>query len=186
MTYVIPPGFSRFTVQFAEMSPSGSRPTFGFGTDLNPSPTFIDELQAVIEGEYVPILNDEYTITRLEMRSDALVYTKDVTLAGDSPEEGAVPNTAALVTLASGLPGRANRGRIYLPGVIPYDQVSGDGQMFDGRRELITDFVTALEAELDTLGGSFQILHSSSSDPTAVLSWNVQQLVATQRRRLRR
>ena len=186
MTYVIPPGFSRFTVQHRTQSPLGSTPVWGIGFSGSPSPTILDDLIEAWEDNIQPVLNDEWSATRFEMRSDALVYDRVMDIAGARTPEAATPSTAALVSLTTGLPGRSNRGRIYLPGMLSADEISSDGQMFDTPRLQIGGAISGLIEAAQALDYEPVILHSNSSDPTPVLTWNVQQLVATQRRRLRR
>jgi len=186
MTYVIPGNNARVSFTYAPVSPSGSRITWGFGCAQAPNTTTVAELEAWYVAEYVPHCNEDYVLERIEMRSDSLVFDSVVSIPGEEDAPAAPPGSSALISLSSGLPGRSNRGRVFLPGVTPEDRMNNKGQMFDAQRLLIGDIFTSLETLLDGLSAGLVILHSTSSDPTPVTSWTVQALTATQRRRLRR
>lgn len=185
MTYVIPPLNSRVSFTYAPVSPSGSNITWGFGCSIGPSEAITAELVDWYTDNYVPACNEDYVLRRIEMRNDTLVQEAVLELPGDEDAPAAAPGSSALVSLSSGLPGRSNRGRIYLPGVTPEDRMDNQGRMFDAQRLLIGDIMTSLETYLSSVSAELVILHSTSSDPTPVTSWTVQQLTATQRRRLR-
>lgn len=186
MTYVIPPGFSRVSFTYAPVSPAGSAITWGFGCAVSPSAAIIAELMDWYEDNYVPVCNEDYVLRRMEMRNDTLVQEIVRELPGTEDAPMPAPGTSALISLSTGLPGRTNRGRVYWPGVTPEDRMNNAGQMFDAQRTLLGETFESLETYLDSVSAPLVVLHSSVSDPTPVTSWTVQQLTATQRRRLRR
>lgn len=98
-------------------------------------------------------------------------------------------NVALLVQKGTGLVGRKNRGRFYFPpGRLAEVDVSSSG-VIDAAD------VTVIQGELNTLrtniiaGANIDgvvVLHTNPADtPTPVLSFNLDNVVATQRRRLR-
>ncbi len=98
---------------------------------------------------------------------------------------GAVADSLALVTtLRTGIAGRANRGRIYWPGVT-VDRVNGDRYRWtsDGIAEwsdAMADWVDSFASSSLTLG----VLSRTESSFRAVTSTQVQERICTQRRRL--
>lgn len=102
-------------------------------------------------------------------------------LGGGSP---APPNCTFLVKKVTGVGGRKNRGRMYLPGVGESD-VDGIGGVLaakvTGLNIAFTSFMTALAA----LDISPCILHTEALPSTGILSFQTENLIATQRRRLR-
>lgn len=103
---------------------------------------------------------------------------------------GATPqNVAWLVQKRSGLIGRKNRGRCYIPGIqdSSVDETGGITLAIRNARQIASqDFRLAVEA-LPTFVG-LSILHSlgDATQPTLITALTVDQQVATQRRRLRR
>lgn len=97
-----------------------------------------------------------------------------------------MPQVAGLVRKLTGLGGRANRGRFYLPH-LSSTTISSSGQIggaaLGDYQEVMETWLTGLESE----GITVYILHSDpgASDPTEVTSVAFQQQVATQRRRNR-
>lgn len=102
---------------------------------------------------------------------------------------GAAPaNTAYLVRKLTGAGGRAGRGRLYMPGV-PESMVGGDG-------DLDNTWQANLQTAWNTFYTSFGpsdfspvLLHQDGSPisaPSLITSFQLDGMVATQRRRLRR
>lgn len=95
------------------------------------------------------------------------------------------PQVSVLIQKQSGFAGRANRGRMYVPGV-PNGAVGADGDL-DGTN--LTNFQAAADAFLnfsESGTGNLVILHNNPAlTPTTVTALSVQALVATQRRRVR-
>jgi len=117
--------------------------------------------------------------------SDDLVFTSTSPPAGGTVGGGSVPpNSAYLLKKVTSLGGRKHRGRSYIPGV-PREWVDGAGAISTTHQVLVQN---AANAFLDFLGGldvSMQLLHTGPETPDEVVSWVAQQLLATQRRRLR-
>lgn len=115
-------------------------------------------------------------------------------IVGTLAQQNLPPNTAYLVKKSTGLAGRANRGRVYVP---PYEisegtidnsgYLSGAGQAL--RQASWNTFLAAVEA-ITPGNTTLQLLHTSTLvDPTpnstTVTAVTVDGRVATQRRRLR-
>lgn len=104
-------------------------------------------------------------------------------------------NNALLIQKVTGLPGRRNKGRMYVPLILPEAQVDNVG-VIDA--STVTAFNTSLETFYDLLTDPTEgavaappvILHSTTSGgnevtPTPISSFQVSNVIATQRRRLR-
>lgn len=97
----------------------------------------------------------------------------------------APPQVATLIGKSTGLAGRANRGRMYVPGVLDAD-VNDDGTFTTVRLNGLQAAANTFLGDLDTLEVPMVILHNDPADtPTTVNQLNVSAKVATQRRRLR-
>lgn len=110
----------------------------------------------------------------------------------DGTDAGALlpPNCAVLVQKRTGLGGRMNRGRMYLPGISSIDgQIDSGGNILPGGVAPVQSAVDAFFTFLNTSAGlgtmTPVLLHSASSDPTPVASFVVADRLATQRRRMR-
>lgn len=97
----------------------------------------------------------------------------------------APPQVAALIQKQSGLAGRANRGRMYVPGPVA-TQIGADG---DFEAPALTSWQAAANVWFDeAVQASLQpvILHTNPAiAPTTITALSVQVLSATQRRRVR-
>lgn len=183
--YVIPPGFSRVTFEHTPLSAVGSTAVWGLGIDDIPSETMLDLFQSWWEDKLRPLTISTTELRTIEMRNDTSVLDRPVNLTGELETTSMAPNTAALVRLTTGLVGRANRGRIYVPSVLPETGVYNDGEISPELRADILAAFTDLGLALGVLSASIVVLHSTSSDPTPVSSLSVERFAATQRRRLR-
>jgi hypothetical protein len=101
----------------------------------------------------------------------------------------APPNTALLLKKLSGLRGRANRGRMYLPGVLDRETIRADGSISGVDLGNYQDHVTNWQTTTSGATGvtDLVILHADGvTTPTPVVFVQVESIVATQRRRLRK
>jgi len=118
---------------------------------------------------------------------DIPISSTDAARTGGDPDAPVPQNTAVLVQKLSGLGGRRNRGRFYVPGISVLD--IGNTGIINGTPlaawgTAVNNFLLGIES------GSFMdsavIFHSSAPlTPTVVTDLNVDPVVATQRRRLR-
>lgn len=96
------------------------------------------------------------------------------------------PNVAALVLKATLFGGRKNRGRMYWPWATQETDVDEAGNWNPASVVNFQDAMSGFHAALDTEGFPMVILHGDGSTPTPVSQLNVQGVIATQRRRVRR
>lgn len=109
---------------------------------------------------------------------------------GGASHPPATPNVAFLLRKRTGAGGRANRGRMYMPGVSEQD-VDGVGKVVPSK---LTEWANALQAwgiERNTLHFRPYVLHSPNKlgitpPPTLITIIGCDDVVATQRRRLRK
>jgi hypothetical protein len=124
----------------------------------------------------------------VQMGTGAGILSGDGTSSamGTSTLESLPPNCAILCRKVSGVGGRGNRGRFYVPFACDESGVSQNGQI-DGAVVTATQAACdGLLADLDTAGVPMCILHTGAGVPARVISMNVDSLIATQRRRLGR
>jgi hypothetical protein len=127
-----------------------------------------------------------YTLNRIQMRNDTDVREDLVSIGGALTGQMNSPNVCALLQLTSGLVGRKNRGRIFLPGILADEDVLTDGSIDPTARAAIQDNMDDLGAALAAVDVHPVILHSGVGTPTSVSGLTVASYTATQRRRLRR
>lgn len=145
---------------------------------------------------FVASMADVWTYVEGKMRNQiGTVKTRAETTVGGTSHTPTSPNVTFLLHKDTGLPGRFNRGRLYLPGVSEQD-VDAVGTVAGSK---IT--------ELELARGNFEtimtanhftpvILHRDFStdggvtfthrDPTTIVGMRFDPLAATQRRRMRR
>jgi hypothetical protein len=137
-------------------------------------------------------MSTDQFLDRVEVRQGPIPGGAEASLTVGSPGLRAVtdvyPNCAVLVRKTSGLTGRANRGRMYLPGMLSEADVSEDGTIGAGVTSAIQTAMTAFYNAL--LGGAaaiqMVIFHTlPGPSPTLVTGLIVENMIATQRRRLR-
>lgn len=127
--------------------------------------------------------------------ADNLIVTYSETTTGSSSGQKLPSNCALLVDKNTGIGGRKNRGRFFLPGILNENQVDMNGVIQPG---VVGAFQTAANTFLDTLNTTtvppadpntpMTILHNAGGvvpTPTPVNSLSVQGIISTQRRRLR-
>lgn len=106
-------------------------------------------------------------------------------VAGGSSHPAATPNVAFLCQKRTGLGGRRNHGRFYLPGVSEQD-VDGSGNVDPSKTtELINNLSNTL-GDWSTHHFFVVLLHNGAFAPTPVTFFGWSSVCATQRRRLRK
>lgn len=186
MALIVPPGFAQVTMQYANASGLGSKLAFTFGVGRAPSADLADDIKVWWDIDLQPVTSQHYLLELIKLRSD--VGEADLVVNETGAVSGATmpPNVAALVQKRTGLAGRANRGRMYLPGVLPEDTVDNGGTISTVQRDGLQVVMEHLLDMADTNWGGVQLFHNGSSDPTTVTSLPVLATVATQRRRVRK
>lgn len=203
MTLVIPTGYAQASVEMrAAGDPDPWYCTFGLdisavGGDLE---AVADSFMAAWYNAFGQELQDNVVNTAVNLvvgqdGPDNLIYRKAYNNPGLSDAPKLPQNCALLVTKNSGLGGRTNRGRFYVPSILSDTTVTNTGVIDAG---LVTVYDTIANTFLGVLetGGidpeavaiPMVILHNQDSPaaiPTPVTSLSCSGVISTQRRRLR-
>lgn len=171
--------------------------TVGMGFKITSTATFTQAMADFFSGEFLSAINattaSEYETIQTNFvvgltGGDVEASSGDGAGVGTNTGDPVPQNSAYLIRKRSGLVGRKNRGRMYIPGVIE-SGVNELGQLTTGVANALQstwgDFRTNIEADANFDGLS--ILHSlgDSTIPTPVTALIVDTVIATQRRRLR-
>ena len=117
--------------------------------------------------------------------SGPITYEYNITEEGTGSGIQVAMNTAVLVTKLTGLGGRENRGRMYLPPIPAGFTVSANGAIGSGVDVLLQsqleDWRTAVELD----GVELVVHHSDGSAGTRIEGLRVPNIIGTQRRRIR-
>lgn len=212
VTKVLPFGFADVSC-FINVTgdPEPMAQTFGVDVDVEGTWTDANTL-ALLEAwreSLKPIFPPSCTLGGIRVRvaqavGDPLVFENTSVEAGTDAEGTRLPqNCAMLVLKRSTQGGRRNRGRLYVPGLLPESAVSNIGVITPASVAIFQGFFTTWRNTFTPTNpanvSAMVLLHSYSWDeptdpgpppgfpaPTAVSALEVQGLIATQRRRLRR
>lgn len=197
MPVIIPPGFSYFELIINLIGDSEDMLlTTGVqhAAGVNPTVSGYTALANLIAGQLDDRISSSYSFTGWRARQgqdgDPLVFegTLSPAVVGDRTSPVNPSNTAVLVRKVTGVGGRRNTGRWFIPGVINADQTDAGvmttaaAAAWQSALDLIVAGVPALSPDQFE---NLVILHSDSTPPTDVTNLNVQLRLATQRRRLR-
>jgi len=95
-------------------------------------------------------------------------------------------NCALLVRKSTGLAGRHFKGRNYWPGILSVEWVNEIGVIDNTTMGDLQDAFDAVYSDLNGVTNAQPaLLHSDATDPTFITGFVVQNVIATQRRRLR-
>ncbi len=192
---VIPAGFAQVNWIFAGSScPTGAEVTLGLGgAGLGGSAGAVAALLTAIWDDNmqdVQVATCFHTGTLLKKGPNATGASAlhAAGTIGTLGVAGIAPNVALLVNKATDEGGRAGRGRFYMPGMTEPDTSQGglvDEAYLTAAQTAADDMYAALvAADLVPV-----VLHGATSPiatPSTITEFQVQALVATQRRRLRR
>lgn len=195
------PGFCEFTVVLKHDDDDraynvvlGSTYSEAAGTPTE----YCDRMFAVWTGTWMALISTAVTLTKVRGRFGQGVGVDPIvaesTLAPyDGGAGGSVlpQNCALLVRKVTGLGGRKNRGRMYIPSIVQEADVSGVGRIdaadVDIFQGVANTFLLSLAGDGSTPDLTPFILHRDGvSLPTEVVDLQVDPVIATQRRRLRR
>lgn len=138
------------------------------------------------DSQLMPAISDQVTHVNTVWRSaEGTVLEVGADTVGGNGGAAAPPNVAYLVKKVTTLPGRRGRGRMYIPGVIE-GNVNAVGVLSDPGLASIQGAINDLIEAEDVHGFTPFLLHNGATAPTEITTMVVQQLVATQRRRLRK
>lgn len=204
MTLIVPPGFTQVALEFRhDLDPEPWYTTFGIdsseaGGDVNAIGT---KMMLNFSVAWDTLMSDSVQITgcALTVGQDGpdpvRAYVAATTdLRGNNDDEKLPQNCALLIRKNTALGGRRNRGRCFLPGLLNELNVSAVGLIDSGA---VGEYSTAANSWLSNLGQALTpagacpmvLLHSEGEsavpEPTVVTSLSVDNVISTQRRRLR-
>lgn len=193
---MIPSGYAQANLVFGGNAvPTGAEVVIGL--DVTQSGATPSAVAAAVAGAWdTANVMDNFT-TAIELREVRVKFGPDATgpsgiwtgaITGTFGENALPPNTSILARKVTAAGGRAGRGRMYLPG-FREDQVGPTGQISGATASDIADTLDAWQAALIVLDLVPVVLHGANSPlstPTPIIGWEVDTVVATQRRRLRR
>lgn len=139
----------------------------------------------------MPELVDAYHFTKAVWRNSVGSIKERLTgHQGGKAQSAATPNTTYLIRKITGLPGRRERGRMFLPGLAEIN-VEATGLLTPANQTAIQGvFATWMDA-IHTQDFVPVLLHNASPDPTVntapttITSFQCDLMVATQRDRMR-
>lgn len=188
---IIPTGFAHVAIPFKHLS-LGRRAFITFGVHVTggqPGPVAVaDDAMTAFQTSLGTTIDSQVTYGAPEviynLGGTELVGTGTSDAVGSSADARPPGQVAVLLSKRTGVRGRKNRGRFYLPWAVTeaaVDEVGNiDSSTVSDFQDLADDFLT----NLVTAGLEMVILHNSVGTPTDVIQLLVSPLVATQRRRL--
>jgi hypothetical protein len=186
----IPAGFYEATINFQRLSGAGSAASVVFGgqkvtTGLTDT---ADAVAAAIVAEFNESFAPDVLPALLVVRDDVAEAGRVLALDPNTGTAMASPATCVLVAKQTAHRGRANKGRMFLPGLLQDSQVENDGTIPSGQVTGLQTAFTAFLGQLSSNSVPMYILHKSDPTlaPSLVESLTVRPLIATQRRRLRK
>ncbi len=93
------------------------------------------------------------------------------------------PQVSFLIRKRTGFAGRKFRGRMYVPCVLETD-VDDVGNLSGTAQTLLATFASAVQGPATSHITQMVLLHSDTTDPTPIIDFTIEKMVATQRRRL--
>lgn len=192
MSLIIPPGFALITWRFScdgdseEMLSTCGVSDEGTANELAQlaSDSFTDAFAENMISQSYTFLGCRSAVGQDGGPPDTGEY--DTLWVGSADPTRYAPNTAILLKKTTGVGGRANRGRMFLPPI--WHEMGGSNVSAAGVMGL--DVVGEIQTAVDTWFGPLEpvILHDDSSPvsvPTPITAITVQARLASQRRRLR-
>lgn len=195
MGVIIPEGYAQMSV--GTMTPGDPEPMYWTCGVLIDDETYIElpeRAASAWDGSLSGITSQVVDLTHIYVKEgpnetgNAYEWTGSVS----GTDIGALPppNCAVLVRKRTGLGGKRQRGRAYLPGVSSFSaslDAAGNFSSVDAG-EISTAmelFWTNLDAEFEFTTVVPVLLHSDLTPPTTILDWQCEPKLASQRRRLR-
>lgn len=183
----IPNGFGQVN-WFWESLDSGHSAETTFGVALSDAPSSAELVtwHSAAMNDIMDIVSSYWTINRIQCQvggggplvEAALSHTGGGNAASETPQ------VAWLLRKSTGSGGRANRGRMYIPGV-PEALADSAGLLIGGAQSDMTAAAAALLTVSGPIAGGV-VLHANGDTPTEITSIACDSYCATQRRRQRR
>lgn len=193
MAEIIPTGFAQVNLLYAGSSlPRGAQVTFGVIATGTPDPVDLanDVKDAYVAANMYTALPNTRALVRINVtmgpRPTGAIGTIGVNIPGTDSDTANTPAVAVLVKKSTGVGGRKNSGRLYLPGVSE-NEIGPSGVLSSSTMSSIQGQVTDFLSELAIRSIGMTLLHSvAGATPTPITQLVVDSIVATQRRRQRR
>lgn len=192
---IIPVGYYQWNGRFTgPAAPSGAEVTLGLHDEgaTGGLGDIADDINAAFAASVVQYLSTQVTFSGCLLKAGpndlGPFVERSASQAGQDGGSALPPNVSVLVLKQTGFGGRANRGRMFLPG-FREDSVDASGIIDPTKLGNLQDALDDFFGSLTSLNLEPSLLHSESSPvatPTEVLSFVASNKVATQRRRLRR
>ena len=153
-----------------------------------PSPAALDVIGTAVEAQPDNWLSASYVMEELisqHAQAPGIIETRSTTFSqsGSGGAQALPPNCALIVRKQTGLQGRANRGRHFVPGVPEADATSG-GAVSSFVRDNALIWWEALYAAMEAGGFDPRIFHDSTGGSTAITQLVVAGVIGTQRPRM--
>jgi hypothetical protein len=192
---IIPVGFAQVNIVFGGLAmPRGAQVTYGvLNTGLAGTPYTAPQLAEFVKEtwrlRFLTQQSSSCVLKEARVKLGPNATGPDATVSVNHPglqsAESDSPNVAVLIRKRTPFGGKKGKGRMFLPGV--HEGATNKGGVID------TAYLNLVQAEADQWldahdagGASVQLLHSAIGlAPFVVTDLEVQQLMATQRRRLR-
>jgi hypothetical protein len=188
---LIPAGFAQVNLIFiGNAVPRGAQIVFGVENTTPSSPVEIAQEvgQAWID-EVMPFQSDQISLGSVKAKrgpnatgAEATVSFGDV---GGQSSHSLPPNATGLVTKLTVLGGRKHKGRMNIPGLTE-NQTDGAGYLTPAALAALQGGLDAFLTEIVADVFPMVVLHSDATAPDTVTDLVAQQLMATQKRRIRR
>lgn len=206
VSLIIPPGFAAIALEFRHTAdPDPWYVTFGvdsteFGGDTG-------ELAKACADCYFfnfnTLMSDETTLSGVQVvvGQDGVepvrAFHPQVGMTGNSSGEKLPQNCAALIRKNTALGGRRNQGRMFLPGILDENEVNQVGVIASfsvsafqvAAAAMLADLTSGEQAGATPVPSPMYLLHSEGGStlppPTIVTSLTADNVISTQRRRLR-
>lgn len=188
---IIPAGYAKATYRFtgdAVNFPANVTLGINNGDDLDASTLASALANAMVDNILPDISNQlffESILVKLGPNDTGPFAQLDVGEVGGASLINVPPQVSLIVQKVTASGGRANRGRLFMPG-ITRDSTNQQGEVLPANLTTFQADWDAFYADVTTGATSPVVLHSGAGAPTEITSLNVESLLATQRRRQRR
>lgn len=185
----IPAGHAQVTMHFNFIGGTGKDMLCVFGVENSTGKTpllIAQDVRTDFASGMDDIMSGQYQLTKTFVeRADGLIAEDPTVVPGTVAGSGETPQVSWLFKKASGLSGRHNRGRLYLPGV-PEQWTSASGLIDTAQVANASAFANGFLGQLLADDIPMVILHTDGAlAPTPVSALDASSRVATQRRRNR-
>ncbi len=129
MPTIIPTGFSAVTHVIATQAPGGyHQSTLNYGVAASPDLTVCNTLASNFETVWGEIGSTSAVVLKTIMRDALTTFETVQEFPGTVTDVQMPPQVAVLAKKVTGMSGRANRGRLYIPACLPRDDLGEDGK----------------------------------------------------------